>query len=173
MRRTTFHRASLAAASLLLLAGCGSQGGSENNGDKGSGAVSPTPTTTPTPTPTPTSTPSPSGSAAGCTPLTSELTAADSGRIFCLARDGAFRVTLTGSEQRPWKKIAVAGDTASLKEINYGIMLRGSDAGSAYQAMAPGTVTLSSTRPLCAQPTAPGGVSCKGIQEWKVTVQVS
>ncbi|MER6080150.1 hypothetical protein [Streptomyces sp. NPDC001833] len=166
MRRTTFHRTSLAAASLLLLAACGSQSGGD---DKGSGAVSPKPT------PTPTSTPSPSagGSSAGCTPLTSELTAADSGRTFCLAHDGTLRVTLTGSEQRPWKKIAEAGNTAALKETNYGIMLRGGDAGSAYRAMAAGTVTLSSTRPLCAQPTAPGGVSCKGIEEWRVTVRVS
>ncbi|MFG2953522.1 hypothetical protein ACGF5O_07320 [Streptomyces sp. NPDC048291] len=166
MRRTTFHRASLAAASLLLLAACGSQSGGD---DKGSGAVSakPTPTTTSTPSP------SASGSAAGCTPLTTELTTADSGRTYCLAKDGTFRITLTGSEQRPWKKITAAGDTAALKEINYGIMLRGEDAGSAYQAMAAGTVTLSSTRPLCAQPTAPGGVSCKGIQEWRVTVKVS
>ncbi|WP_089106669.1 hypothetical protein [Streptomyces hyaluromycini] len=167
MRRTTFHRASLAAASLLLLAGCGSQGG---GGDKGSGTVSAKPTPTPSATSTPT--PSASGSSAGCTPLTSDLTAADSGRTFCLAQDGAFRVTLTGSEQRPWKKITAAGDTAALKEINYGIMLRGSDAGAAYQAVASGTVTLSSTRPLCAEPTAPGRVSCKGIQEWQVTVRV-
>ncbi|MEU6194990.1 hypothetical protein [Streptomyces sp. NPDC047061] len=165
MRRTTFHRASLAAASLLLLAGCGSQGG---GGDKGSGAVSPKPT--PTPTPSVTSTPTPS---AGCTPVTSELTTADSGRTFCLAQDGTLRITLDGTEQRPWKKITAAGDTAALKEINYGIMLRGGDAGSAFQAAAAGTVTLSATRPLCAEPTAPGGVSCKGIQEWQVTVKVN
>jgi putative hemolysin len=148
MRRTTFHRTSLAAASLLLLAACGSQSG---GGDKGSGAVSPKPTP----------------------PLTSELTAADSGRTFCLADGGTLRATLTGSEQRPWKKITEAGDTAALEETNYGIMLRGGDAGSAYRAVGAGTVTLSSTRPLCAQPTAPGGVSCKGIQEWQVTVRVS
>ncbi|MFD4597845.1 hypothetical protein ACFWPQ_07360 [Streptomyces sp. NPDC058464] len=168
MRRTTFHRASLAAASLLLLAGCGSQGG---GGDKGSGAVSPKPTPTPSATSTPT--PSTSGSSAGCTPVTSELTTADSGRTFCLAQDGTLRITLDGTEQRPWKKITAAGDTGALKEINYGIMLRGGDAGSAYQATAAGTVTLSATRPLCAEPTAPGGVSCKGIQEWQVTVRVS
>ncbi|MGW3447398.1 hypothetical protein [Streptomyces sp. NPDC001076] len=168
MRRTTFHRASLAAASLLLLAGCGSQSG---GGDKGGGEVSPKPTTTPT-SASP-SAPATGGSSAGCTPLTAELTAADSGRAFCLAQGGTLRITLTGSEQRPWKKIAAAGDTAALKEINYGIMLRGGDAGSAYRAVAPGTVTLSSTRPLCAQPTSPGGVSCKGIQEWKVIVKVS
>ncbi|MFF7985415.1 hypothetical protein ACFZDK_40955 [Streptomyces sp. NPDC007901] len=164
MRRTTFHRASLATASLLLLAGCGSQSG---GGDKGSGAV------TPSPTASPSASPSASSSSGGCTPLTSELTTADSGRTFCLAADGTFRVTLTGSEQRPWKKIATAGDAGSLKPMNYGIMLRGGDAGAAYQAVASGTVTLSSTRPLCAEPTAPGGVSCKGIQEWQVTVRVN
>ncbi|GGM90523.1 hypothetical protein [Streptomyces fuscichromogenes] len=168
MRRTTFHRATLAAATLLLLAGCGSQSG---GGDKGSGAVSPKPTPTPSTTSTPT--PSAGGSSAGCTPLTAELTAADSGRTFCLAQDGTFRVTLTGSEQRPWKKIGTAGDTTALKPVNYGIMLRGGDAGAAYQAAAAGTVTLSTTRPLCAEPTGSGQVSCKGIQEWQVTVRVS
>ncbi|MEU2773986.1 hypothetical protein ABZ646_13855 [Streptomyces sp. NPDC007162] len=184
MRRTTFHRASLAATTLLLLAGCGSQGG----GDQGGGAVSPAPTASPSATPTGTTTPSPTasatpsatpssgtgagGSSGGCTPLTSELTAADSGRTYCLARHGTLRITLTGTSQRPWEKIAVGGDTGALKPVNYGIMLRGGDAGAAYQAVAAGTVTLSSTRPLCAQPTAPGRVSCKGIQEWRVLVRV-
>ncbi|MEU9455241.1 hypothetical protein [Streptomyces sp. NPDC048277] len=166
MRRTTFHRASLAAATLLLLAGCGSQSGGEG---KGSGTVSSSPTAS---GPTTSASPSASASSGSCTPLTSELTTADSGRTFCLAQDGTLRITLSGSEQRPWKKIAAAGDTGALKPMNYGIMLRGGDAGAAYQAVAAGTVTFSATRPLCAEPTAPGQVSCKGIQEWHVTVQV-
>ncbi|WP_369223030.1 hypothetical protein AB5J52_18095 [Streptomyces sp. R39] len=166
MRRTTFHRASLATASLLLLAGCGSQSG---GGDEGSGAVSPTPASPSASA----SAPSTGGSSAGCTPVTSELAAADSGRTFCLAQGGTLRITLDGTERRPWRKIAAAGDTAALKEINYGFMLRGGDAGSAYRAVAAGTVTLSSTRPLCAEPTAPGQASCKGLQEWHVTVRVN
>ncbi|WP_046730538.1 hypothetical protein [Streptomyces humi] len=178
MRRTTFHRASLATATLLLLAGCGSQGG---GGDKGSGAVSPSPTASPTasasPSATLSTTPSAGtgagGSSGGCAPLTSELTAADSGRTYCLAQDGTLRITLTGTGQRPWTKIAARGDTGALKPVNYGIMLRGGDAGAAYQAVAAGTVTLTSTRPLCAQPTAPGQVSCKAIEEWHVTVRVN
>ncbi|MFD8721601.1 hypothetical protein ACFV2H_27345 [Streptomyces sp. NPDC059629] len=169
MRRMTFHRASLATATLLLLAGCGSQSGGDG---KGSGAVSPTPTASSPGTSAGASPgPSASGSSGGCTPLTSELTAADSGRTYCLAKNGTLRITLTGTEQRPWKKIAEAGDTGALKPMNYGIMLRGGDAGAAYQAIAAGTVTLTSTRPLCAEPTAPGQVSCKGIQEWHVTVK--
>ncbi|MFD4505487.1 hypothetical protein [Streptomyces sp. NPDC058457] len=170
MRRTTFHRATLAAASLLLLAGCGSQGG---GGDKGSGTVSPSPTTSPSASPSASPGASASGSSGSCAPLGAELSAADSGRTFCLAENAAFRVTLKGTEQRPWKKIAVAGDTDALKPINYGFMLRTGYGGAAYQAVAPGTVTLSSTRPLCAEPTAPGQVSCKGIQEWQVTVKVN
>lgn len=184
MRRTTFHRASLAAATLLLLAGCGSGSG---GGDQGGGAVSPAPTarpsatptagTTPSPTATPSTTPSSGagagGSSGGCTPLTAELTAADSGRTYCLAKDGTLRITLTGTAQRPWTKIAVGGDTGALKPVNYGIMLRGGDAGAAYQAVAAGTVTLTSSRPLCAQPTAPGRVSCKAVQGWRVTVRVT
>ncbi|MFD5540033.1 hypothetical protein ACFWIJ_20025 [Streptomyces sp. NPDC127079] len=180
MRRTTFHRASLAATTLLLLAGCGSQGG---GGDQGGGAVSPAPTASPSatptadPAPTPSATPSSGtgsgGSSGGCTPLTSELTAADSGRTYCLAKGGTLRITLTGTAQRPWTKIVTGGDTGALKPVNYGIMLRGGDAGAAYQAVAAGTVTLTSSRPLCAQPTAPGRVSCKAVQGWRVTVRVA
>jgi predicted small secreted protein len=45
------------------------------------------------------------------------------------------------------------------------------DASSAYKAVAAGRVQLSSQRPLCA--TGSGGVSCKAVQEWRVTVLVT
>ncbi|MFJ8491419.1 hypothetical protein ACIRBZ_24170 [Streptomyces sp. NPDC094038] len=159
MRRTTFHRASLAAASLLLLAGCGSQSGGENSGDKGSGTVSASPGAT-----------SPSAPATRCVSA-GELTAADNGSTYCMAVGGQLRLSLDGTGQRPWKAVTASG--SALRATNAGIVLRPGDASAAYDAVAPGTVTLSSTRPLCAQPTAPGGVSCKGIQEWRVTVKVS
>ncbi|MET9082691.1 hypothetical protein ABZX77_12465 [Streptomyces sp. NPDC004237] len=161
MRRTTFHRASLAAATLLLLAGCGSQSGGD---DKGSGAVSPSPSA---------SSPgasSPSAST-GCDSGTGELTAADNGRTVCLAVGGQLRLGLDGSKQRPWKAVTATG--SALKATNSGIVLQPGDASAAYDAVAAGTATLSSSRPLCAQPTAPGQVSCKAIEEWHVTVRVS
>lgn len=161
MRRTTFHRASLAAATLLLLAGCGSQSGS---GDKGSGAVSPSPSASSP------SASSPSGST-GCVSSTGELTAADNGRTVCLAVGGQLRLGLDGSRQRPWKAVTATG--SALKATNSGIVLQPGDASAAYDAVAAGTATLSSSRPLCAQPTAPGQVSCKAIEEWHVTVRVS
>ncbi|MFG2938518.1 hypothetical protein [Streptomyces sp. NPDC048282] len=156
MRRTTFHRASLAAATLLLLAGCGSQSG---GGDKGSGAVSPSPTAS-----------SPSAST-GCDSGTGQLTAADNGRTVCLEVGGQLRLGLDGSKQRPWKAVTATG--SALKATNSGIVLQPGDASAAYDAVAAGTATLSSSRPLCAQPTAPGQVSCKAIEEWHVTVRVS
>ncbi|MFK0287224.1 hypothetical protein ACIQVL_43080 [Streptomyces sp. NPDC090499] len=158
MRRTTFHRTSLAAASLLLLAACGSQSGSENSGDKGSGTVSTSPSA------------SSPGVSTRCVSA-GDLTAADNGSTYCMAVGGQLRLSLDGTRQRPWKAVTASG--SALRAANAGIVLQPGDASAAYEAVAPGTVTLSSTRPLCAQPTAPGGVSCKGIQEWQVTVRVS
>ncbi|MER7836773.1 hypothetical protein ABTY98_12875 [Streptomyces sp. NPDC096040] len=158
MSRTTVHRASLAAATILLLAGCGSQSGST---DKGSGTVSPSPSP---------SSPSATGSPGSCTPLTSELTAADNSRTVCVAVGGQLRLTLDGTRQRPWKAVEASG--SALRAANAGIVLQPGDASAVYRAVAAGTVTLSSSRPLCAEPTAPGEVSCKGIQEWQVTVRV-
>ncbi|MFI6248359.1 hypothetical protein [Streptomyces sp. NPDC051016] len=166
MRRTTFHRASLAAATLLLLAGCGSQSG---GGDKGSGAVSPSPTAS-SPSASSPDTASPSAST-GCDSGTGQLTAADNGRTVCLAVGGQLRLGLDGSKQRPWKAVTATG--SALKATNSGIVLQPGDASAAYDAVAAGTATLSSSRPLCAQPTAPGQVSCKAIEEWHVTVRVS
>ncbi|MFG3287892.1 hypothetical protein ACGF3G_03650 [Streptomyces sp. NPDC048179] len=171
MRRTTFHRASLAVATLLLLAGCGSQSG---GGDKGSGAVSPSPTASSPSASSPSAsspgTASPSAST-GCDSGTGELTAADNGRTVCLAVGGQLRLGLDGSKQRPWKAVTATG--SALKATNSGIVLQPGDASAAYDAVAAGTATLSSSRPLCAQPTAPGQVSCKAIEEWHVTVRVS
>ncbi|MEV5848182.1 hypothetical protein AB0M32_40090 [Streptomyces sp. NPDC051985] len=166
MRRTTFHRASLAAATLLLLAGCGSQSG---GGDKGSGAVSPSPSAS-SPSAASPGTASPSAST-GCDSGTGQLTAADNGRTVCLAVGGQLRLGLDGSKQRPWKAVTATG--SALKATNSGIVLQPGDASAAYDAVAAGTATLSSSRPLCAQPTAPGQVSCKAIEEWHVTVRVS
>ncbi|MFF4898332.1 hypothetical protein [Streptomyces sp. NPDC001068] len=161
MRRTTVHRTSLAAATLLLLAGCGSQSG---NTDRGSGALSPSPSPS-----APAGSPGPSGPSGSCTPLTSELTAADHGTV-CVAVGGQVRLTLDGTRQRPWKAVTASGD--ALRAGNAGIVLQPGDASAAYTAVAPGTVTLTSSRPLCAEPTTPGGVSCKAVQEWQVTVRV-
>ncbi|EST25652.1 hypothetical protein [Streptomyces roseochromogenus] len=153
MRRTTTSLALAAAA--LLLAGCGSQSGSDNAGGS---KVSPS-----------ASSPSSAPSKGGCAPQV-ELKAADSSRTVCVAKGGEVRLTLKGTKSRPWKPVMVSG--SALKGINAGFVLQPGDATAAYHAVAAGTVKLTSSRPLCAEPTAPGQVSCKGIQEWTVTVNV-
>ncbi|MFF8730246.1 hypothetical protein ACF073_27760 [Streptomyces sp. NPDC015171] len=153
MRRTT--PLALAAAALLL-AGCGAQ---KDTGS--SDKVSAPPRG---------GTPSPTRPAGGCT-ARSELTAADHGRTVCLREGGEIRLTLDGTAARPWKPVAARG--TGLKAVNSGFVLRPGDATAAYRAVSAGTVELTSSRPLCAQPTAPGQVSCKGIEEWAVTVRVS
>ncbi|MFG2354117.1 hypothetical protein [Streptomyces sp. NPDC048521] len=152
MRRTTL---TALAATTLLLAGCGSQGG----GDTGSnGKVSPAPST---------HSPDPATGACG---TQAELKAADDGRTVCVTKGGEVRLTLDGTRARPWKPVSASG--TGLEGINAGFVLQPGDATAAYRAVAAGTVKLSSSRPLCAEPTAPGQVSCKGIQEWTVTVRV-
>ncbi|WP_329334898.1 hypothetical protein OG866_14635 [Streptomyces sp. NBC_00663] len=124
----------------LLLAGCGTEAGS------GSGE-----------------TVSPSGCAS-----VPELHASDSGRTVCLDVGGTVRVGLDGARNRPWQPVAAEG--AGLEAANSGIVLLPGDANAAFEAVAPGTVRLSSSRPLCA--TESGRVACQGIQEWWVTVVV-
>ena len=149
MRRTT--PLALAAA-VLLLAGCGSQSGGDTGGNS---KVSPS-----------ASAPSSDG---GCA-ARADLKAADSGRTVCLHKGGELRLTLDGTWARPWKPGAASG--AALEPINSGIVILPGDATAAYRAVEAGTVKLTSSRPLCAEPTAPGQVSCKGIEEWTVTVKV-
>lgn len=79
------------------------------------------------------------------------------------------RILLDGTTTRPWAPVKTVG--SGLKATNSGILIRPGDASNAYQAVSAGTVKLTSSRPLCA--TAPHKISCKGIQEWSVTVVVS
>jgi hypothetical protein len=146
----------LALATLtLLLAGCGTEAGNGKGG--GGDSVSPS---SPTPSPTPTAT--------GCT-TRAELGAADSGDTVCLTVGDTIRISLDGTKTRPWKPVTVDG--SALEATNSGIVLLPGDASSAYKAVAAGRVQLSSQRPLCA--TGSGGVSCKAVQEWRVTVLVT
>jgi hypothetical protein len=157
MRRTTFHRTTAVAAltaTVFLLAGCGAE-----NHD---GAVSTAPTTTP-----------PTAADQGCTAskqTPAQLTAADDGRTVCLRVGGRLRLDLDGTEARPWTAVPAAGDV--LKATNAGIGAPPGDALAAYDAVAVGTARLTATRPLCAEPTGQGQMSCKGITEWSVTVTV-
>lgn len=163
MRRTTLHRTTVTAvvAATLLLMGCGSQNGGTTAGSGG--------TVSPSPTASPSGSPSPTATAADCA-RHFELTAADNGRTLCVPKGGQVRLTLDGTKERPWKPLTVTGD--ALKAANPGIVILPGDAVAAYDAVAPGTAKLSSSRPLCAESPSPGQVSCKGIEEWTVTVQV-
>ncbi|MGW2457888.1 hypothetical protein ACWC2M_02410 [Streptomyces sp. NPDC001761] len=152
MRRTTLLAP---AAAALLLAGCGSQQDTGSS-DKASA-------------PARTGTPSPAPSARDCTGHV-ELTAADRGRTVCVTEGGEVRLTLDGTRARPWRPVAARG--AGLEAVNAGFVLQPGDATAAYRAVAAGKVELTSSRPLCAEPTAPGQVSCKGIEDWTVTVRV-
>ncbi|MDO0927521.1 hypothetical protein QQY24_19650 [Streptomyces sp. TG1A-8] len=155
MRRTTLSALAVVA---LFLTGCGSRGGDGDTGAAGTVSPSPSPTRSGTGAP-----------GTGCT-AQAALRAADDGRTVCVGRGGEVRLTLDGTRERPWKPVAASG--GALEAVNAGLVLRPGDATAAYRAVAAGTVRLTSSRPLCAEPTAPGQVACKGIQEWTVTVRV-
>ncbi|MGW0966182.1 hypothetical protein [Streptomyces sp. NPDC002516] len=156
MRRTTHTRTIALSALALLLAGCGSQGG----GDTGAGGtVSPSPSR---------GTASPSPSRPDCAAAKAELGAADTGHTYCLAPGETIRVSLDGTKVRPWKPVETDGK--GLAATNGGIVLQPGDASAAYRAVSPGTVRLTSSRPLC--PSDPARISCKGLQAWTVTVVV-
>lgn len=154
MRRTT-HRPTAALAAPILavlalaLAGCGSKS------DSGSGSVSPSPTAS-------------RSSQPGCT-AKATLAATDTGGRFCLTSGNTVRILLDGTTARPWAPVRTVG--SGLESTNSGILIRPGDASSAFKAVSAGTVKLTSSRPLCA--TAPHKISCKGIQEWTVTVVVT
>ena len=152
----TIHRRTLAlaaaplAAVTLLLAGCGTQSGDDAGG---SGTVSPSPTT----------------SRKGCTEAKAELGAADTGHTFCLTTGEVLRISLDGTTSKPWAP--VKADGSGLAATNSGIVLQAGDASAAFKAVSAGTAHLTSSRPLC--PSDPARISCKGLQEWTVTVVVA
>ena len=182
MRRTTLKRTTAVAvsAAALLLAGCGANsgggaGGSSGVSPSGSPTASPSPSSSVPPSSSSSVPPSAPGSTApsasrpsgGCTTRL-ELTAADTGRTVCLTKGGQVRLTLDGTKDRPWSPVKVTG--SALKATNAGIVIQPGDATAAYDAVAPGTARLTSTRPLCAK--QPGQNMCMGIQQWSVTVTV-
>ncbi|MGW3635762.1 hypothetical protein ACWD7F_37560 [Streptomyces sp. NPDC005122] len=145
------HALAALAALTLLLAGCGTQSGGDDPG--GGGTVPPSSTKHPQ----------------GCDTPPAELGTADAGRTYCLATGGELRLSLDGTADRPWTPVKADGN--GLEATNSGIVLRAGDASAAFRAVSAGTVRLTSSRPLCA--TEPHRVSCKGLQEWTVTVRVT
>jgi hypothetical protein len=150
MRRSILGPSLAVATLALALTGCGTKS------DTGSGSVSPSPS------------PTPSKSRSACT-AKETLAATDTNGTFCLTTGTTVRILLDGTTTRPWAPVKTVG--TGLKATNSGILIRPGDASNAYEAVSAGTVKLTSSRPLCA--TAPHKISCKGIQEWSVTVVVS
>ncbi|WP_133915017.1 hypothetical protein [Streptomyces sp. NBC_00582] len=155
MRRTTRTTALALTVLILAFAGCGTDS---------DGAAAPPRSSAPPPS-------SPAATDEDCAAPPAELTTADDGRTFCVTVGGQLRLNLDGTKERPWSAVAVKGDDV-LKATNAGIVVLPGDALAAYDAAAAGTARLSATRPLCATPSGPSQVSCKGIQEWTVTVRV-
>ncbi|MFF7902077.1 hypothetical protein ACFZCV_25250 [Streptomyces sp. NPDC007920] len=170
MRRSTLHVGIVtAAAATLLLVGCGARHDGAGSGKDGAPSR---PTTGPASPPGSDSrrpgSDAPPTPAPACTDR-AELTAADSGRTLCLTVGGQVRLTLDGTEDRPWTPVRSSG--TALRAANAGIVLLPGDAVAAFDAVAPGTARLTSARPLCA--AGHGRIACQGIRRWTVTVRVT
>ncbi|MDX3456669.1 hypothetical protein PV396_32770 [Streptomyces sp. ME02-8801-2C] len=167
-RRHTIRRHTTPALSVLALAialaGCADP---TDSGKGGGISVSPSSPTSASPSASASPKTSPTPGSTDCSP-TATLGARDSGRTVCLAVGDTVRISLDGTSERPWKPLTASG--SGLKAANSGIVLRTGDASAAFEAVSAGRTRLESTRPLCA--TGPDRVSCRGIQEWWVTVVV-
>ncbi|WP_329271100.1 hypothetical protein [Streptomyces sp. NBC_01451] len=150
-RRTTLVRALVTLTLALTVAGCADRTGSGSGSGSGSGKDGGDSVPT----------------SVGCTAVTT-LGARDSGRTVCLAVGDTVRISLDGTSERPWKPVTLSGP--GLTATNSGLVLPPGDASAAFEAVSAGRTRLESTRPLCAART--GQVSCRGIQEWRVTVVV-
>jgi hypothetical protein len=186
MHRTTPHRArvlpralvlALGASALLFTAGCGGESGSVTpaaGGSPASVSASASPSASPSASASASPSPTDPAESPGCTPEAepAPLTAADSGRTVCVTVDAVLRLNLAGDTARPWGAVDPTGGV--LEPTNSGIVPP--PAGSviaAFQAVKAGTTQLSSFRPLCPQSTTPGKMSCKGLEDWNVTVVVT
>jgi hypothetical protein len=98
------------------------------------------------------------------------LTLADGRRTVCVTKGGTVRLDLDGSTARPWAAVTVTG--SGLEATNSGVLVQPGDARAAFRAVSAGTAQLATTRPLCPA-ASPGAVSCKGLQQWAVTVVVT
>jgi hypothetical protein len=104
---------------------------------------------------------------------------ADNGRSFCLPQGGNVLVTLLGTPARMWSPVH-ASSAALAPRANGRLMLIRGATGAYFAAVRPGTVVLSSARPVC-QATAPatpapsGAVTapCMAELAFRVTIVIS
>lgn len=98
------------------------------------------------------------------------ITEADGGRSVCVTTGSTVAVVLHGSAGQPWAP--VTGTGAALRAGAGGGSAEPAGTTSArFSAVAPGTATLTSSRPACPSPAA-GGVSCLARLGFQVTVVV-
>jgi hypothetical protein len=155
MRRISPHiPLAVAGSALLLLTGCGTQ-----TGTAGAGSVAASPSLSP----------SSSATKTGCK-AEAALTAADNNSTVCVTKGGQIRLTLDGTADKPWAAVEASG--SALTPVNAGIGAPAGDKVSAYRASSDGTVTLTSSRPMCAK-AKPGQMQCKALMTWMVTVVVA
>jgi len=93
----------------------------------------------------------------------------NSGKTFCVVRDGLVTVTLRAPAGHPWKPIALTGDALGPAT---GVSPPPGTVVATYTARTSGTATLSSSRSVCPSPPAPGTVSCMALQGFQVTIRV-
>jgi hypothetical protein len=104
---------------------------------------------------------------------------ADNGKSFCLPKGGTVFVTLLGTPARMWSPVH-ASSAALAPRANGRLMLIRGATGAYFAAVRPGTVVLSSARPVCQSaasatpaPSGPVTVPCMAELAFRVTIVIT
>lgn len=170
--------ATVFAAALFTVAGCGSNAAAPQAGVSPA-SPSPSPTSQ-SASPAASETITPGGPLASRTPggnctshpapgpvVTITLRNSSNGGTFCISLGQRVIVQLDSKPSRMWS--AVKSDSKALVPVSYGnLMLRAGETGASFAAAARGIAHLSSARPICSS----GPVHCDALMAFQVTVMV-
>ena len=111
----------------------------------------------------------PAQTTSGCqTP--EEISLADSGRTVCATVGSKFTVKLPDDGKGHWSAIVSDSDAVETLLLTGSPPISGTQAD--FMARHQGTAKLTASRPVCPS-TSPGGMTCKSLQAFTVTVTVS
>lgn len=99
----------------------------------------------------------------------SQLTAADSGHTVCATVGAKFSVKLPDDGKGHWSALTSDSDAVDVLLLAGSPPISGTQAD--FVARHKGTAKITSSRPVCPS-TPPGGMSCKAMQAFSVTVVV-
>jgi hypothetical protein len=113
---------------------------------------------------------SPPAQTTSACPTPTRITMADNGHSVCVAAGAKFTVELPDDGKGHWSAIVSDSDAVDVLLLTGSPPISGTQAD--FMARHKGTAKLTSSRPVCPT-TTPGGLTCKSLQGFTVTVTVS